>query len=70
MRGFRAGKRRKRVAAFVFAGLGVAELVAWLTLSGAGLVLATAAVLAGVFAVGAALLTGTGPADPVGRWRQ
>jgi hypothetical protein len=53
-RAFRAGRKRKRVTAAVLGGLAVLELAAWLTVSGAALILATFAVLAGATAFVAA----------------
>jgi hypothetical protein len=43
---FRAGKRKHRMMAFALGGLALGELTAWGTLRGAGLMLATAGVLA------------------------
>jgi hypothetical protein len=45
-----AGRRKRKVTAFVLGGLAFAELGAWLTLSGLALILGTAAVLAGATA--------------------
>jgi len=53
-RAWAAGRRHRRVTAAVLGGLAVAEVSAWLTLRGVGLVLATA----GVLAVGVASLAG------------
>ncbi len=53
-RAWAAGRKRRRLAAAVLGGLAAAELSAWLTLRGVGLVLATA----GVLAVGVAMLAG------------
>jgi hypothetical protein len=53
-----AARRQKRATAAVLGGLAVAELGAWLTLRGAGLILATAGVLA--FAVAAAAMSASG----------
>jgi hypothetical protein len=51
----RAARRKRRVTAAVLGGLAVAEVSAWLTLRGVGLVLATAGVLAiGVASMAAA----------------
>ena len=51
-RSFAAGRRKKRVTALVLGGLALGELGAWAGLRGAGLLLATA----GVLALGAAAL--------------
>jgi hypothetical protein len=67
LRSYRAARRRHRVVAVALLLLGLVELAAWLTLTGAALILATAAVLAGATAIVAALLSGTGP-DPRRRW--
>lgn len=54
-RAFAAGRRKRRGTAAVLGGLAVAELSAWLTLRGVGLVFATAGVLAiGVASLAAA----------------
>jgi hypothetical protein len=45
-RSLRAGKRKHRMMAFALGGLALGELTAWGTLRGAGLMLATAGVLA------------------------
>lgn len=45
-RAWQAGRKRRRVTAAVLGGLAVAEVSAWLTLRGVGLVFATAGVLA------------------------
>jgi hypothetical protein len=66
-RAFRAARARRRVTAAVLGGLAVAELAAWLTLTGAALVIATAGVLAFLTGFLLSLVTGTGPAD-AGRW--
>ena len=50
-----AGRRKRRVTAAVLGGLAVAEVSAWLTLRGVGLVIATA----GVLALCVALLAGS-----------
>jgi hypothetical protein len=45
-RAVKAGRRKKKVTAAVLGALALGELAAWLALEGAGLMLATAAVLA------------------------
>jgi hypothetical protein len=57
-RAFAAGRRKKRVTAFVLGGLAVGELGAWLGLRGAGFLLATAGVLMLATAALAAAATG------------
>lgn len=67
-RAFRAGRQRRKVAACVLGGLALAELGAWLTVSGLALILATAAVLCGTGAVLAAQAGGARPpARGIGR---
>jgi hypothetical protein len=46
-RAVKAARRDRKAAAFVFGGLAVVELAAWLTVTGAAFILFTAAVLAG-----------------------
>jgi hypothetical protein len=55
---FRAGKRKHRMMAFALGGLALGELTAWGTLRGAGLMLATAGVLAMAVAALCAGMTG------------
>jgi diacylglycerol kinase len=55
---WRANRRRKRAVAAVLAVLGLAELVAWLTLQGTSLILLTAGMLAIAVATLAAGLGG------------
>lgn len=54
----RAGKRKRRGLAIALGCAATAELGAWLTLRGAGLMLTTAAVVA--FSVAAVMMTATG----------
>jgi hypothetical protein len=57
-RAFRAASRHKRGTAVLLGGLAACELAAWVTVRGAGFILATAGVLA--LGAGSLMLAGTG----------
>ena len=57
-RAFRAGQRGRKAAAVAFGAAGILELVAWLSLSGIALILATFAIVAGAVAYSAAMAGG------------